>query len=531
MSCTSTEFTESLQEKPVITDMNTTVLSILTQTTAQESLHLWQWLSIDIFLHLTLFVLVCYHCLKTRREATSALLWIFVSWSFPLIGPMFYLIIGINRVPRKGWHKQRANRNFLAERQARENEALPMTYWRAVHESLATEPKGSLARELNGVMNNILQEYPLLGGNQIHPLVNGDEAFPQMLDAIGKARHHVHLQTFIISDDPVGNKFLDLLAEKAREGVTVRLLFDRFGSTNAMLGHFFSKYRNIPNMHISGWTQVNAMKRRFQINLRNHRKALIVDGSQAFMGGINLHIENVSRPDEPAIRDYHFSLQGPIVQELQYSFLRDWYFMTNDDPKILLQQSHFPHLPAKGNAMIRLVNSGPTSDEMEIMSDVVFECLTSARRQILAVTPYFAPTHDIIHAFRMAALRGVDVRLIVPQHNNHIYAGMAGRALYEELMLAGVRIFERHPPFIHAKAMIIDDTMALVGSGNLDVRSLRLNYETNMAVFDAPFINALKLIVLQDIDESDEVNLRVWQSRPTSRRFLENLCNLLTPML
>ncbi|MFC1461134.1 cardiolipin synthase [Verrucomicrobiota bacterium] len=492
---------------------------------------IWQWLSLDVLLHITLFMLVCLHCLRTRREATSSLLWIFVAWSFPLIGPLLFLMIGINRVPRKGWHKQRSNQEFLAARQAREDEQLPMAYWRAVHESLATEPKEPFARELNRVMNNILPDYPLLGGNQIQPLVTGDEAFPRMLEAIGRAQHHIHFQTFIIRDDAVGREFLDLLVQKAREGVAVRFMFDRFGSTGAMLGRLFSKYKNIPNMQFSGWTQVNALKRTFQINLRNHRKVLVIDGHEAFTGGINLHVENVSRAEGLPIRDYHFSVRGPIVQELQYSFLRDWYFMTNDDPEILLQQAHFPHIPATGTALVRVANGGPTSEETDLMCDTFFECLVSAQRQIFAVTPYFVPTHDIFHAFRLAALRGVDVRLIVPQHNNHVYAGMAGRALYEDLLIAGVRIFERHPPFMHAKALVIDDTLALVGSANLDVRSLRLNYETNLIVFDDTFVSSLKQIVLQDIADSNELNMAEWQRRPTSRQMLENFCNLLTPVL
>lgn len=529
-------------------NMITVELSFLYPATAKA----WQWLSLDVFLHLTVFLLVCFHCLKTRREATSALLWIFVSWSFPLVGPLLYLMFGINRVPRKGWHKQRANQRFLAERQAREDQTLPMAYWRAVHDSLATEPEDPHTRERNKVMNNILPDYPLLGGNEIHPLVTGDEAFPQMLKAIRAARHHIHMQTFIIGNGPVAREFMDLLTQKAQEGVAVRFMFDRFGSTAAVVGRLFSKYRNVPNLHISGWTQANALKRQFQINLRNHRKILVVDGTQAFTGGINLRIDNVSRrgaepsslkhvgkrpgssfsgPVIPPIRDYHFSVQGPIVQELQYSFLRDWYFMTDEDPEILLQEAHFPHLPARGSALIRLANGGPTSDEIDVMSDVFFECIVSARRRLLAVTPYFVPTHDILHAFRLAALRGVDVRLIIPQHNNHIYTGLAGKALYEDILVAGVRIFERHPPFMHAKALIVDDTMALVGSANLDVRSLRLNYETNLIVFDDQFVSTLKQIVLQDISHSTELNLGNWQARPIGRRLVENFCNLLTPML
>ena len=158
----------------------------------------WFWIGVDAVLHVTVFLLVAYSCLKTRREATSALLWIFVAWSFPLIGPLLYLLFGINRVPRKAWRKQRADNEFLTERQARERESLPLVYWRAVHESLTAEPAGPAAQSLNKTLSPILSDYPLLGGNAMEPLVDGDAAYPRMLDAIRHARHHVHLQTFIV---------------------------------------------------------------------------------------------------------------------------------------------------------------------------------------------------------------------------------------------------------------------------------------------------------------------------------------------
>ena len=482
-------------------------------------------------LHFSMFLMVVYSCLNTRREATSALLWIFVTWSFPLIGPLLFLIFGINRVPHKAWRKQRADNAFLSERLSRENESLPLVYWRAVHKSLAAEPTVPAAQSLNKTLGPILEDYPLLGGNTIEPLVDGDATYPRMLNAIRHARHHIHLQTFIVWNDAIGHEFLDLLAEKARQGVKVRFMFDSFGSMGAVLSPLFWRYRHVPNMQIVGWTQTNIFKRLVQFNLRNHRKIMVVDGKSAFMGGINLRQENLSHPGAPAIRDYHVAVRGPIVQELQYSFLRDWYFMTDDDPQVLLQQAHFPHLPAMGPAMIRVANSGPTPDELEVIAQVFFECLIAARRQILIVTPYFVPTHDILQALCSAARRGVDVRLIVPRTNNHLYAGLAGQALYADILKAGARIYQRRAPFMHAKALIVDDSMAMVGSANLDVRSLRLNYESNLIVYDSGYINALKQIILNDQAQSDELNLATWQNRHALHRLLENACYLLMPML
>jgi cardiolipin synthase len=489
------------------------------------------WLPLDLALHLSAFLLVCYSCLKTRREAVSTLLWIFVAWSFPVIGPLLYLFFGINRMPGKALRKHKANRQLQAERQARENISLPASFLHSAHESLASKLEAENSFYLNRTFDRILPKTPLLSGNAVAALVDGTQAYPAMLKAISNARHHIHLQTFIVGNDKVGRQFLDLLAEKAKSGVKVRFLFDRFGSTAAVFGGLLDDYGKIKNMKTGGWTQANLLKRRFQINLRNHRKIMVIDGTTAFVGGINLRNDNLSSISSPAIRDYHFMVQGPVVQELQYSFLSDWYFITEENPQTLLQPEHFPRQSATGTALARMVGSGPTPDEMEAIAKVFFECINWARHELLVVTPYFAPSMDILQSFKSAAMRGVDVRLLVPMKNNHIFTGLAGKALYEELLASGVRIFERKPPFMHAKAMIADGKVALVGSANLDVRSLRLNYESNLLVFDEEFIRRLRAIVINDFANSNEIDLSKWRRRPLWRNMIENTFYLMSPIL
>lgn len=492
----------------------------------------WSWLSFSTALHMLLFLLVTYHCLKERREATSALLWIFVAWSFPVIGPIFYLSFGINRVSTKGWLKKRADQRLLGQRQQIEqNDSPQMTYWRAVHDNSTTEPNTEFARELNAAMSAVLTDYPLLGGNDIKLLINGDEAYPEMLEAIAQAKDHIHLQSFIIHNDLIGRRFLNSLAEKASQGVKVRLLYDRFGSTHGVLTGFFHKYKRIENFEVVGWTQANPVKRQFQLNLRNHRKVLIIDGQEAFTGGINISKRNITRENSPPIQDYHFRVRGPIVQEMQFAFLGDWHFMTSQDPDFLLAQRYFPRVNTRGPALVRLVNGGPSTSEKNIISDVYFTCIVSAEEDIVAATPYLVPTVDLLQAFRAAALRGVRVRLVVPEKNNHSYAGLAGQARYETLLEAGVEIYERNPPFMHAKALVIDNSFTLVGTANFDERSLRLNYETNLAVHASDLAAEVKRAVLAEIEVSHRINLAEWRSRPFRQRILENFCNLMTPIL
>ena len=484
------------------------------------------FLALSSALHILAFVLVTLHSLRRRRNASSSLLWIFIAWSFPVAGPALYLCFGVDRVHNRGFEKFLTDKNLLTAR-ASTQKTLPFAYWN----NPASAPQSAgLHTQMNRVLDALLPNHPSHAGNKIRPLVSGTEAYPQMLSAIRSAKHHIHLQSFIIGTDTVSRSFMEALTERAGAGVKVRLLYDRFGSTRAHLSGFFRKHCRHPNIHVAGWTQANPLKRQFQINLRNHRKILVIDGKTAFFGGINLHGENAPDALHGPIRDYHFRAEGPLVQELQYSFLRDWHFITEEDPTDLLSRETFPETAPDGEETARLVNSGPAARQ-NVAVETYFNAITLAEKQILAVTPYFVPPTEILRALHSAALRGVDVRLIVPQKNNHRYAGQASRALYEELLTAGVHIHERRPPFIHAKALVVDGCLSLVGTANLDNRSLVLNYETTAVIYGAPFADRMKDLIHEDMEHSETVMLEEWNRRPAIRRLLENLAVLMAPVL
>ena len=492
--------------------------------------HIEPWVLTTTILHTVAFIGVCLHALQRRRNASATILWIFVAWSFPLIGPLLYLSFGIDRVPDKGLRTRTANQLMLTRRNAKHAAEDPFVAWHFDFSTRISDIEDGLSRKLNRSIDPLNPDHPLLDGNSIMPLACGDEAYPLMLQSIRAAKNHIHLQSYIIHRDKTGRKFLEELSKKAEEGVQVRVLFDRFGSTHAYFGGMFRKYRHLPNFHICGWTQANPLKRQFQINMRNHRKNLVVDGHVAFFGGVNIAAENVTTPAKSAIRDYHFKVEGPLVHELQFSFLRDWYFMTQESIDQLLNADHFPEMLSIGSGRARLIDSGPSAPP-GLATETFFNAIIMAQKQIFIVTPYFVPTNDIIRALRSAAHRGVDVRLIVPQKNNHRYAGMASKALFEELLVSGVRIYLRKPPFIHAKAMVIDSCIALAGTANLDVRSLELNYETIALLEDAVAIDKLKLMIHEDLENSLEIELNEWLHRPAIQKLTENLCALMTPVL
>ena len=481
-------------------------------------------------LHVVLWLVICFHLLLKPRDARTSLLWIFFTFIFPLLGPFAYVLFGINTVPSKGWRKQYSDIAFQKRQRLNSRGAHPLAAMHARRNALRAKPDDSRVASLNRILDHLSANHPLLGGNDIRILNPASLALEDMFQAIRKARHHIHLATYIFNDDAVGRRLMDLLAEKAREGVQVRVLYDAFGSAGASLRLFFWRRRKIPNLTLIGFSQANVLKRKFQINLRNHRKILVIDGTLAFTGGINFHDVYLPRDGQPGTIDYHFRVNGPAVLELQYTFLRDWYYMTDHPAARLLAGCFFPVPVSAGPVVARLQNSGPTREETGAALDTFFAAINLARKQVLIVTPYFVPPEPLILALRQAAFRGVDVKILVPSSNNHPTLKLASQALYATLLVSGVRIFEREPPFIHAKAAVVDDGTAIIGSANFDPRSLFLNYETNLVVFGEAFAAQLKSAILSDLACSREITYSEWRRRPLASKLAENFFNLFHPI-
>lgn len=481
-------------------------------------------------LHFMLSAAICVHLLLKPRDARTSLLWIFFATAFPVVGPLAYVLFGINTIPHKGWEKQHSDVSFQKQQQQQIRSIHPLAEMQTEKNALRVTAENTSLFHLNRILDRLSPNHPLLGGNDVQLLEPAELALEEMFLAIQNARQHIHLATYIFNDDAIGKRLMDLLEERARAGIRVRVLYDAYGSAGANLRLFFWHRRHVPNLHIIGFSQANVLKRKFQLNLRNHRKILVVDGMIAFTGGVNFHDVYLPLNGKPGTLDYHFRLSGPIVLELQYTFLRDWYYMTDEPAEQLLTSAHFPPPVPSGSYAVRLQNSGPTHDETGAALDTFFAAANLARTQLLLMTPYFVPPESLILALRQAAFRGVDVKVLVPSENNHPTLRLASRALYAQLLTAGVRIFERRPPFIHAKAAIIDDTVSIIGSVNLDPRSLFLNYETNLVVFDGDFSARIKAKILEDLAHADEIFYGEWRRRPTAHQLAENFFNLFHPI-
>ncbi len=481
-------------------------------------------------LHFALSIAVCLHLLRKPRDARTSLLWIFFTTALPVVGPLAYVLFGINTIPSKGWQKQYSDSTFQKRRIQNTRDDHPLATLHAQKTTLASALDNEALVTFNRVLDQLSRNHPLLGGNDVQLTETAELALEEMFLAVSSARKHIHLATYIFNDDRIGQQLMALLVERARAGVQVRVLYDAFGSAGANLRLFFWRHRHVPNLHIIGFSQANMLKRKFQLNLRNHRKLLIIDGTLAFTGGVNFLDVYLPHDGLPGNIDYHFKIRGPVVLELQYTFMRDWYYMTDEPTETLLDKTFFPAPERVGELAVRIQNSGPTRDETGAALDTFFAAINLARKQILIVTPYFVPPEALILALRQAAFRGVDVKVLVPSVNNHPTLRFASHALYAALLTAGVRIFERQPPFIHAKAAVFDDAVSIIGSVNFDPRSLFLNYETNLVVFNDAFASRVKGAILNDLGHAQEIRYADWRRRPKLTQLVENFFNLFHPI-
>ena len=477
--------------------------------------------------HVLLAGLLTYDVLLHKNRPVSAVLWLALVWTLPYAGALGYLTFGMDRV-RRGAAERAASRE-LVFRRARLHPEFERHALERHHFDL-TDPHRHAGSHIFRGTDPAVERNHVLRGNRVELLVDGEEFYPALWRAVEEAEASIHVQTFIVGRDRVGHELVGALSRRAEDGLDVRLLYDRFGSTWAHYLGFFDEARR-RGVEVQSISQANPLKGRFQVNLRNHRKVAVVDGREAFVGGLNFQEKHDGRFSEgEPVRDYHLRIEGPAVADLQFQFVEDWVFASGDPPERLLGEACFPELEETGDALVQVVPGGP-EDEGRGLADAFFGAVTSARESLLVATPYFVPDEPLLEAFRYAAMQGVDVRLVLPGRSNHRYAEFAARALYEELLEAGVRIFEREPPFMHAKAMVVDDVYAMMGSANLDHRSLHLNFETNVEVGDPGFARRVRRQVESEIGRSREVELEEHRARPHHRRLAENFCYLFQPVL
>ncbi len=425
---------------------------------------------------LGLSLLVTIHVLLRKRQIGTAIGWIGLAWLSPLFGSLLYLLLGINRVSR------RARR--LRRRLSQQIDETPQ----------APGPVPEAFAPLDRAIGIITQLAPV-NGTAIELFRNGDEAYPAMIEAIGRARSSVALSSYIFRDDTTGQAFCDALAAAKARGAQVCVLIDGIGS-----GYFFpAAWRRLRRAGLAADLFMHsALPWRMPfLNLRNHKKLLIIDGRIAFTGGINISDSNrlATRPAHP-VRDTHFRIEGPVVEQLAQAFSGDWAFETGQE---LEGEAWFPQLAPVGGITARVVTSGPDAD-IEKIATVILQAIACARSSIRLTTPYFLPGELILNALALAAQRGITVDVIVPRKSDHRFIDWAFRAHIGTLIENGVRIWLDEPPFDHSKALVVDGLWCFVGSANWDTRSFRLNFELNIELYDRALAQRLDAFMREKME-------------------------------
>lgn len=454
------------------------------------------------------------HVVLYKRDSRSAVAWVGLIWLVPLVGPVLYLLLGVNRIQRRA----KALRRRVA--QSRPNAICPSGELTRI-----LAPEGAHLASLVRLVTQVSRR-PLLQGNRVRCLVNGDEAYPAMLRAIDAASDSVCLSTYILDNDQVGKTFLDAFRRALARGVEIRVLIDALGARYSWPS--IVRSLRLAGVRVARFLPTNMPWSFPYANLREHRKILVIDGRVGFTGGMNLREgHSLSLHPRHAIQDLHFQIEGPTVAHLQETFAEDWEFCTGDS---LQGERWYPQIACGGSVLARGISSGP-DDELERLRMIYLGALACAHTSIQIVTPYFLPDQGLISGLNMAALRGVHVDILLPRENNLRLVRWASRALLWQVLEYGCRVWETPPPFDHTKLILVDGVWALVGSANWDPRSLRLNFEFDLECYDRNFALSLESLVQGKLQQAQRVQLHDVDSRPLPVRLRDGVARLFSPYL
>jgi cardiolipin synthase len=471
-------------------------------------LEYWPHLTFLGTLNVLALAIVIPYVLLTKKEPATAVAWVLLVLLLPLFGSLIFWAFGYNYLLNRVKHRRRQRPLF------RQRQVNPAQY-----EEQPEEPElARLARRF--------QAFPIRRGNTVTLYHDTNAAYPAILEAVESAKHHLHLEFFIFRSDETGQRLMDLLTRKAKEGVRVRLLYDAMGSVHL-------RERTLAPLRAAGgkvlaFLPINPLRSRVQINLRNHRKIVVVDGRVAFTGGMNIGDEYLGRGRHfHHWRDTFLRVEGPAVADLQRIFCEDWDFATRET---LGDADYYPQAAETGPDIVQVAASGP-DQEVNTLREVYFMAFLAARERLWVATPYTIPDAGLADALLLARRRGVDVRVLTIANPDHFFSFYAGRSYWTDLLNMGVKVYLYTKGMMHSKLVLVDGKWASVGSANLDNRSLRLNFEAGCLLHTPALVADLEAAFLRDLDISRELNPDVYKHRSPLIRAGENACRLLSPIL
>lgn len=463
-----------------------------------------------LVVHVTTAGAVTVHALLKKRDVRAATGWIGVAWLSPIFGPLLYWFLGINRVTRRALRLTRRGR------------------WRKVAAKGSIPQAGELPDNIATMarVGERLTGHPLTPGNDFAVLHGGDEAYPVMLEAIRGARRSIALASYIFRLDRTGESFVRALAEAKARGVEIRVLVDGIGA-----GYFLAPVvhrlmdEDVPIARfLHDWMPL----RMAFVNTRSHKKILVVDGALGFTGGLNIGDENLLEiGSRHPVTDIHFRVKGPVVQQLMLTFAEDWSFTTGE---VLESDIWWPDLEQVGPVLARGISSGP-DEEIGKLETVLESVLDLARKRVRIVTPYFLPDQRLMSAVALAALRGVEVEILIPGVSDHRLITWATCAHLRQFQAHGARFFFSPPPFDHAKLMTVDENWCFVGSTNWDVRSTRLNFEFSVECYDGAFTAEIDRVIDRKVAKARSVSLADFGVSPPLIQLRDAAARLFLPYL
>jgi cardiolipin synthase A/B len=484
---------------------------------------LWRWWA-GVWPHVTaaaviaISVAASVHAILLKRDTRSTIGWVGLIWMSPVFGVVAYALLGVNRI--------RSRASQLRAGQARVTHILASAVAAPDRLETAIGPANSPVRSLATLVGNAVDR-PLVDGNAIDPLTGGDEAYPLMLRAIDEATRSIGLASYIFDNDPTGRLFAEALGRAVARGVEVRVLVDGIGArytsppiTNVLAAH---------GVRVDLFLPATVPFYFPYANLRNHRKIMVVDGRLGFTGGLNIRdgCWLAHAPRHP-VRDTHFRIAGPVVAQLLEVFVEDWAFAAQET---LTGPSWEPVLDRVGTMLARGIRFGPDDPDIGRIKLVIVGALAAAQRSVRIMTPYFVPDDAIFQALDVAAMRGVQVDIVLPEQNNLALVGWATDAVLWQVLGRGCHVWMSPPPFEHTKLMVVDSAWAMFGSGNWDERSMRLNFEFNVETYDRGLASRLDATIAGVIARSRRRTLAEIDSRSLPVRLRDGVARLFSPYL
>jgi cardiolipin synthase len=455
-----------------------------------------------------------------RRNVAATWAWLMVLFFLPSVGFILYLIFGQN-LSRKRLYRFRGDKLSTTK-------GIIFKQFQELEQGIIRYKDPTIAGYHDMIQLNLISSYALFTqDNEVEIFTEGRSKFEAMFEAIGEAEDHIHLLYFIVRNDELGRRLMQVLTDKARQGVKVRFLYDAIGSSG-LNRDFFETFRQAGG-ETAAFFPSRIRYINLRVNYRNHRKLAVIDGKYGFIGGFNIGNEYLGLKERfGEWRDTHLMLKGGAVPQIQAQFLMDWNIATSED--IGIEPRYFPPIVGKGNVGIQIVASGPDSDEQQIKNSFI-KMIHAAKESIYMQTPYFIPDESMFTALKLAALSGVDVKIMIPSVPDHKLVYWASFSYIGELLSSGVKCYLYEKGFLHAKMMVVDGKLASVGTANIDIRSFKLNFEVNAFMYDSATAVKLMNIFEKDAESATQLTWDRFQHRSLMMKLKESVARLLSPIL